>query len=291
MKRRLTKSLLTILLCIFVAGLFMETAQAKGKKKDIGLQLYSLREDLKKDVKGTIEALGKIGYTFVETASYVDGKIYGMEPKAFTALVKKNGMKVVSAHTGADYKGDQASWDAAMAWWDKCIADHKKGGFKYIIKPSMGSYAYESLESIKKTCDYFNAVGEKCNKAGIRFGYHNHSKEFQKIPNTDIILYDYMVQNTDPSKVTFELDVFWIYKGGQSAVDYFNKYPGRFELLHIKDVKDLGASGEMDFKPIFENLKKAGTKKFIVENEQYDYAPLVSVQKCFDFLNKASYVK
>jgi len=79
----------------------MQTAQAKGKKKDIGLQLYSLREDLKKDAKGTIEALGKIGYTFVETASYVDGKIYGMEPEDFTALIEKNGMKVFSAHTGA----------------------------------------------------------------------------------------------------------------------------------------------------------------------------------------------
>jgi len=178
-----------------------------------------------------------------------------------------------------------------MAWLDKYIADHKKAGFKYIVKPSMGAYAYESLESIKNTCEYFNAVGEKCNKAGIRFGYHNHSKEFQKIANTDLILYDYMVQHTDPAKVTFELDVFWIYKGGQSAVDYFNKYPGRFELLHIKDVKDLGASGEMDFKPIFENLKKAGAKKIIVENEQYNYPPLESVQKCYDFLNKASYVK
>lgn len=155
----------------------------------------------------------------------------------------------------------------------------------------MGKYAYGSLEGLKKTCEYFNAVGEKCNKAGVRFGYHNHYSEFKNIPGTDQIIYDYMVKNTDPKKVTFEMDVYWIYKGGQQAVDYFNKYPGRFELLHIKDAKELGASGEMDFKPIFENAKKAGAKLFIVENEQYNFPPLESVQKCLDFLNKAAYVK
>ena len=276
----------------------METAQAKGKKKEVGLQLYSLREDLKKDAKGTIEAVGKMGYTYVETASYVDGKIYGMEPEEFSAFVKKNGMKVMSAHTGADYKGDQASWDAAMEWWDKCIADHKKAGFKYIIKPSMGAYAYESLESIKKTCDYFNAVGEKCNKAGIRFGYHNHSKEFQKVPNTDIILYDYMVQNTDPAKVTFELDVYWIYKGGQSAVDYFNKYPGRFELWHVKDMvktEDMFfapvGSGRMDFASIFAEKETSGMKYFFVEQDSFkDLDPMESIEMSYKYLSQSKFL-
>jgi len=290
MKRNLFKSLIVITLIAFVIGGLSQSSLAKGKK-NVGLQLYSLRDDLKKDVKGTIEALGKIGYSYVEAASYNDGKIYGMEPEEFKALIEKNGMKFVSSHTGADYNGDQASWDAAMAWWDKCIDAHKRAGCKIIIKPSMGKYAYGSLEGLKKTCEYFNAVGEKCNKAGVRFGYHNHYSEFKNIPGTEQIIYDYMVQNTDPKKVTFEMDVYWIYKGGQQAVDYFNKYPGRFELLHIKDAKELGASGEMDFKPIFENAKKAGAKLFIVENEQYNCPPLESVQKCLDFLNKADYVK
>jgi len=284
-------NLLFILVSFLMVGFFIEPAQAKGKKKNFGLQLYSLRDDLKKDAKGTIEALGKIGYSYVEAANYVDGKFYGMEPEEFKALCEKNGMKFISSHTGADYTGDQASWNEAMAWWDKCIQDHKRAGCKIIIKPAMGSYAYSSLEGLKKTCEYFNAVGEKCNNAGIRFGYHNHYNEFKNIPGTDKIIYDYMLQNTDPKKVTFEMDVYWIYKGGKYSVDYFNKYPGRFELLHIKDTKDLGASGEMDFKPIFENSKKAGTKLFIVENEKYDYPPLESVQKCYDFLMKAPYVK
>ena len=290
MNTNLFKPLSIFTLAVFAIGGSSQTTLTKGKKY-VGLQLYSLRDDLKKDVKCTIEALGKIGYAYVEAASYNNGEIYGMEPEAFKSLIEKNGMKFISSHAGTDYNGDQASWDEAMAWWDKFIDAHKKAGCKYIIKPSMGKYAFSGEEGLKKTCEYFNAVGEKCNKAGILFGYHNHTAEFDDIINTQTVIYDYMLQNTDPNKVTFEMDVYWIYKGGKYSVDYFNKYPGRFELLHIKDAKDLGASGEMDFKPIFENSKKAGTKWFIVENEEYDCPPLESVKKCYEFLEKAPYVK
>jgi len=277
-------------LAVFIVGGFSQAVLAKGKK-EIGLQLYSLRDDLNKDVKGTIEKLGKIGYTSMEAASFDNGKFYGMEPEAFRDLLKANKMTLVSSHTGANYTGDQASWDAAMIWWDMAIAAHKKAGCKYIVKPSMGDYPYKNLEALKKTCEYFNAIGEKCNAAGIRFGYHNHSGEFKKIVDADDLVYNYMLKNTDPKKVTFEMDVYWVYKGGQKAIDYFNKYPKRFELLHIKDEKEIGASGLIDFKPIYDNKAKAGTKYCFVEVERYDFEPFVSVQKSFDFLNKAAYVK
>jgi len=290
MKTNFIKPLVVIALVAIIIGGLSQSSFAK-KKKDIGLQMYSLRDDLKKDVKGTIEKMGKIGYTSMEAASFDNGKFYGMEPEAFKALLEANGMKLVSSHTGANYTGDQASWDAAMIWWDMAIVAHKKAGCKYIVKPSMGDYPYKNLEALKKTCEYFNAIGEKCNAAGIRFGYHNHNKEFTKITDADDLVYDYMVKNTDPKKVTFELDVYWIYKGGQNAVAYFNKYPKRFELLHIKDEKEIGASGLIDFKPIYDNRAKAGTKVCFVEVERYDFEPFVSVQKSFDFLNNASYVK
>jgi len=290
MKTNFIKPLVFIALTAIIIGGLSQSSFAK-KKKDIGLQMYSLRDDLKKDVKGTIEKMGKIGYTSMEAASFDNGKFYGMEPEVFKALLETNGMKLVSSHTGANYTGDQASWDAAMIWWDMAIAAHKKAGCKYIVKPSMGDYPYKNLESLKKTCEYFDAIGEKCNAAGIRFGYHNHNKEFTKIIDADELVYDYMVKNTDPKKVTFELDVYWIYKGGQNAVEYFNKYPKRFELLHIKDEKEIGASGLIDFKPIYDNRAKAGTKVCFVEVERYDFEPFVSVQKSFDFLNNASYVK
>ena len=290
MKTNFIKPLVVIALVAFIIGGFSQSSFAK-KKKSIGLQMYSLRDDLKKDVKGTIEKMGKIGYTSMEAASFDNGKFYGMEPEAFKALLEANGMKLVSSHTGANYTGDQASWDAAMIWWDMAIAAHKKAGCKYIVKPSMGDYPYKNLEALKKTCEYFNAIGEKCNTNGIRFGYHNHNKEFTKIVDADDLVYDYMLKNTDPKKVTFEMDVYWVYRGGQKAVDYFSKYPKRFELLHIKDEKEIGASGLIDFKTIYENKAKAGAKYCFVEVERYDFEPFVSVQKSFDFLNNASYVK
>ena len=290
MKTNLIKPLFVIALASIVIGGLSQTAFAKNKKQ-IGLQMYSLRDDLNKDVKGTIEKLGKIGYVEMEAASFDNGKFYGMEPEAFKALLEANGMKLISSHTGANYTGDQASWDAAMTWWDMAIAAHKKAGCTFIVKPSMGDYPYKNLEALKKTCEYFNAIGEKCNAAGIRFGYHNHNKEFTKIVDADDLVYDYMLKNTDPKKVMFEMDVYWVFKGGKNAVDYFNKYPKRFELLHIKDEKEIGASGLIDFKQIYENNAKAGTKYCIVEVERYDFEPFVSVQKSFDYLNKASFVK
>ena len=290
MRKNLIKSLMVItLVACFIGGSAL-TGFAAGKKK-IALQMYSLRDDLKKDVKGTIEKMGKMGYTELEAAGFDNGKFYGMEPEAFKALIEANGMKLISSHAGPNYTGDQASWDAAMKWWDLAIDAHKRAGCLFIIKPSMGEYPYKNLESIKKTCEYFNAIGDKCNAKGIRFGYHNHNHEFTKITDSDELVYDFMVKNTDPKKVTFEMDVYWVTKGGQKPLEYFNKYPKRFELLHIKDEKEVGASGEIDFKAIYENMAKAGTKFAIVEVEQYNFEPLVSVQKSIDFLNKASYVK
>jgi sugar phosphate isomerase/epimerase len=290
MKRTLSGLLIMIALMFSEVNGFSQSSPVKEKKK-LGLQMYSLRDSLNKDVKATIEKLGKIGYKYLEAANFDNGKFYGMEPDAFKALIESNGMILVSSHTGANYVGTQDSWDAAMAWWDMCIDAHKRAGCSYIIKPSMGEYPFKNEEALKKTCEYFNAIGEKCNAKGIRFGYHNHDREFRRITDGDELVYDYMLKNTDPKKVTFEMDVYWVFKGGYNAVDYFKKYPKRFELLHIKDEKEIGASGLIDFEPIYKNKAKAGAKMCFVEVEKYDFEPFVSVQKSYDFLNDASYVK
>ncbi len=188
---------------------------AQSAKKDIGLQLWSVRKDMEKDAAGTIAQIGEMGYTFIEAASYNDGKFYGMEPAEFKALLDKNGLAFLSSHTGA-HVPDAATWDETMKWWDVCIDAHKAAGVEYIVKPSMDQYGYGSLEDLKRYCDYFNAVGEKCNAKGIRFGYHNHDKEFEEVDG--IVRYDYMLQNTDPKKVMFQLDLYWIQEGGKDAV-------------------------------------------------------------------------
>ena len=260
-------------------------------EKYIGLQLYSVRDDIKKDLTGTIEAVGKMGYKFVEAAGYSDGKFYGMEPEAFKALLNKNGLDLVGSHAGIHLTDKKGSLEEALAWWDQCIDAHKSAGCSYIVKPSMGGYPYKSLEALKKNCEYFNLVGEKVNAAGMRFGYHNHSNEFKTMKGTNIVIYDYMLENTDADKVMYQLDLYWIYKGGKNAVDYFKKYPGRFENFHMKDVAELGESGEIDFKAALGKAKKAGVKYLVVEVERYNFDPLVSVQKSWDYLNEAKFVK
>jgi sugar phosphate isomerase/epimerase len=212
-----------------------------------------------------------------------------MEPGEFTTLCETNGLQFLGAHTGQDVP-DSARWDETMAWWDKCIQAHKDAGVKWIVQPWMGNVGYESLEGLKSYCEYFNAVGEKCNAQGIRFGYHNHDKEFTTVLDGKPV-YDWMLELTDPEKVMFQLDLYWIVEGGKNPVDYFNKYPGRFELWHIKDKEELGASGKMDFEAMFAAKEKAGVEYGIVEVEEYNFEPVVSVEKSLEFLNSADYVQ
>jgi sugar phosphate isomerase/epimerase len=153
----------------------------------------------------------------------------------------------------------------------------------------MGEGAYRSLDTLKRYCDYFNQVGEKCQAKGIRFGYHNHDKELS-IKLDGQTIYDFMLENTDPAKVIFQMDLYWAVVGGANPVDYFNKYPGRFELWHIKDKAELGASGMMDFEAIWAGAAKAGLHYGIVEVEEYNFDEFTSCQKSIEFLNTSDFV-
>ncbi|MFN8207974.1 MAG: sugar phosphate isomerase/epimerase [Bacteroidales bacterium] len=257
-------------------------------EKQVGLQLYTLRDSMNSNPVATIEEVGKVGYRIVEAAGYRDGKFYGMTPVEFKALCDKNGLNFLSSHTGMPAP-DSANWASTMAWWDTCIAAHIEAGVKYIVQPWMGDTAYKSLAGLNNYIAYFNAVGEKCNAKGIRFGYHNHDREFQKIDS--VVIYDHMLQNTDPAKVFFQMDLWWITVGGANPVEYFTKYPGRFELWHVKDELEIGASGKMDFKPIFENAALSGMKYYIVEQEAFATTPFEGIKASIDFLLNAPYVK
>jgi sugar phosphate isomerase/epimerase len=273
------------------AVVLMLTVSSCGKpavEKNVGIQLYSVRDDMKADPEKTVMAVGKMGYKFVEAAGYGDGKFYGMTPSDFKALVEKSGMQFLGSHCGQPLP-DSAHWDSTMIWWDKAIAAHKEGGVKWIVQPFMGHQAFTSLDTLKKYCDYFNAIGEKCNAAGIRFGYHNHDKEFGQIDG--VAIYDFMLQNTDPVKVMFQLDLYWITIGKGDALTYFEKYPGRFELYHVKDELELGgAETMMNFEPFFAAADKAGMKNYVIEVERYTFEPLVSIQKSLEYINNAAYI-
>ncbi|MBB4034323.1 sugar phosphate isomerase/epimerase [Dysgonomonas hofstadii] len=261
-----------------------------GQKKDIALQLYSLRDDIKTDYAGTIKKAGEMGYTAVEAANYDSGKFYGKTPEEFKADIEAAGMKVLSSHTGKSLSDEalaKKDFTENMQWWDEAIKAHKAAGMQYIVTPSMPTP--KTLADLQTYCEYYNEVGKKCKEAGMKFGYHNHSFEFNKIE--DKVFYDYMIENTNPEYVFFEMDVYWVVRGQNSPVDYFNKYKNRFEILHIKDNKELGQSGMVGFDAIFNNTDAAGVKHLVVEVEQYNFTPAESVQKSLEYLQKCPLVK
>jgi sugar phosphate isomerase/epimerase len=287
MKKR---SIIALVLLMALTGLIFSGLYSckKAPQKNIGLQLYSIRDSIKKDLPAAIKKVAEMGYKFVESADYGDVKFYDMEPGDFKALCEANGMTVLSSHTGRPLPGSE-NYEATMAWWDACIDAHVAVGAKYIVQSSMGISAYRTIDTLKKWCDYFNTVGEKCNAKGIRFGYHNHSRELSTAHGDTIVL-DFMLQNTDPAKVMFQLDVYWCVVGGKNPVDYFNKYPGRFELWHIKDKKEIGESGMMDFPSIWAAAAVSGMKYGIVEVEEYNFDQFTSCKVSLDTLNAADYV-
>jgi sugar phosphate isomerase/epimerase len=281
--------ILSFIVIMAVAGLMSTLLMSLKAPKNIGLQLYSIRDSIYKNLPAAIEKVGKMGYTFVEPAGYNNGKFYNMTPADFKTLCTKNGLGLLSSHTGQALP-DAANWDKVMAWWDVCIEAHNAAGIKYIVQPFMDGNAFKSLETLKKYCEYFNAVGDKCKAKGIRFGYHNHDKEFSTQLDGKTI-YDFMLNNTDPSKVMFQLDLYWCVEGGKNPVDYFNKYPKRFVSWHIKDKEEIGASGTMDFEAIWKAAKKSGMKYGVVEVEKYNFDQFTSCKKSIDFLTAAKYVK
>ncbi|WP_336834956.1 MULTISPECIES: sugar phosphate isomerase/epimerase [Sphingobacterium] len=267
-------------------------AQQKAAKKEIGLQLYSVREEIGKNPNfdQILQKISALGYTGVEAAGYKDGKLYNLSPQEFKAKVEKAGMKVISSHatkTLSDKELASGDFTESLKWWDECIATHKAAGMKYIVTPWMD--VPKTLKDLETQCRYLDAVGAKCRQQGIVYGYHNHSHEFRKVE--DKVMYDYMIEHTNPENVFFEMDVYWAVMGQVSPVDYFNKYAGRFKALHIKDHREIGQSGMVGFDAIFNNSKVAGLQYIFVELEETRNDIYTGLQQSIDYLKNASFVK
>ena len=273
------------------------TEEVEAPKKEMNVQLYSARsligtpELFAKNHEYVFQRLAQMGYTGVEAASYADGKFSGLEPAAFRRELNKAGLEFVSSHTSHALSASElASGDftEALKWWDSCIAAHKAAGVRYLAM----SYSppLKSEAEIKTYAAYLDAIGAKCNAAGIRFGYHSHSHEYAKVGDTTMM--DGYISNTKRENVFFEMDVYWAVIGGASPVEYFNKYPGRFEVLHIKDKYEIGQSGMVGFEAIFNNAARAGMKDYVVELE-YASTPniLKGLRESALFLRNSSYVK
>jgi len=240
----------------------------------VGLQLYTIRDAMATDVPGSLKMVSDLGYKYLELASYANGKFYGYEPNEFKKIVSDLGMEILSSHTQVEALG--ITLDNAK----KMAEDHAKIGVKYCIQPWVVEEARKTLDSYKKMTADWNKVGGIMKQNGIQFGYHNHNFEFDtlegKIPYYDV----YMVE-LDKELVTMELDIFWATKAGQNPVEMFKKYPGRFQLFHMKDMFTKEApffkpstndfapvgAGLIDFKEILAANKFSGMKYMFVEQD------------------------
>lgn len=242
-----------------------------SQKKWGGMTLYTVRTEMGKDPKATLKAVADLGYKYIEAVDYKDGKFYGMTPDEFKTYTKSLGLKPISVHMGS------MTLDNA----DKLVADVKAAGFKYFIAPvpPMGMFKFDpktrtlGMEgTMEKLADILNTIAHKAKAAGLEFLYHNHDFEFQA--NKDgVVPIDYLLEKLDKKYVNFQIDLYWVTKAGADPLAYFQKYPGRFKIWHVKDMDNQGrfapvGQGKIDFERILAKKKLSGMKYYIVEQDQ-----------------------
>ena len=285
-------SILCVVLFSLVFGL-----NAEAKKKEVCFQMYSVRELIgdpakyAKNHETVLKDLSAMGFTAVEAANYDNGLLYGVTPEQFKTDIEAAGMKVLSSHVTRNLSDEELKnkdFTAGLQWWDQAIDAHKRAGMKYMVIP--WCTVPKTLTDLQTICEYYNQVGKKVTAAGMKLGYHNHSHEFQKVEGKTML--DYMIEHTDAANLFFQMDVYWAVRGQVSPVEYFNKYPGRFTLLHIKDHREIGQSGMVGFDAIFNNADKAGLKGWVLELES-SIAPSImdGMKSSIEYLKKASFVK
>lgn len=259
------------------------------KSRPIGLQLYTLKDVIIKDLQGTLKEVAAVGYKKLETFGYADESIFGVPFSDFIKMTKDLGMSIVSGHYSTGF--NQTTRGNIKNGWERAVADAKEAGQEYMVIAYLDSQERATLDNYKQACELINKGAEVCKQYGIRMSYHNHDFEFEKID--DQIPYNMMLDELDPALVGMELDLYWITRAGYNPSDYFKKYPSRFELWHVKDMSkadrtknaDIG-TGSIDFVEIFKQAEQSGMRHFFVEQESFEVSPLESIKKGFEYLNK-----
>jgi sugar phosphate isomerase/epimerase len=282
---------------IFPRSSFASSAQ-KGM---VGIQLYSVRDDMTNDPKGSLTKLSKMGYVYVEHANYIDRKFYGFAAPEFRKILDDLGLKMVSGHTVMGKKHwDEAKNDFSDSW-KYTVEDAAVLGQKWVISPSMDESMRKTYDDFKHYMEIFNKSGELCKKSGMKFGYHNHDFEFSQKLNGEKI-FDIMMKSMDPNLVAMQLDIGNLYNGGAVALDVMNQFPGRFEIIHAKDEIEakqgtekyestILGEGIVNAKKVIDLAsKKGGTICYIIEQESYgDKTPMYCVRADLDIMKKWGY--
>jgi sugar phosphate isomerase/epimerase len=243
-----------------------------------GLALYTLRDTMGKDPRGVLRAVADMGYAYIEAAGYQDGKFYGMEPTEFKDYLAEIGLQPMSSHNSG------ITLDNA----DQVIADVKAAGFRYLVIPipPMGYFTVDRETRTmgmsggpEEVMEAINLIADKCAAAGIQCLYHNHDFEFKETAD-GIVPIEYFLENSDPEKLNFQMDLFWVTKAGADPLAYFEQYPGRFKAWHVKDMDDEGrfapvGEGTIDFSRILAQKEQSGLAFYLVEQDQtFNHTPL-----------------
>jgi sugar phosphate isomerase/epimerase len=283
MNRRsfLTRSLGTVVsgLAFARSGWPAESARKKMLSR-IGLQLYTVRNELEKDFAGTLAKVRALGFSEVEFAGYFDHT-----PQQVRGLLVRNNLSAPSAHIQTSVlRGNlQETIEAA-----------KVIGHQYVICAYLPPEERRSLDDYKRLIDLLNNTGETFKKAGIQFGYHNHDFEFTRMDGK--VPYDVILEGTDPHLVKMEMDLYWITKAGENPLTYFQNHPGRFSLVHVKDMDNTPkhhftevGRGIIDFKKLLAAAEKAGVKHYFVEQDETPGSPFSSLKISIDYLKQLQF--
>lgn len=277
-RRNFLKNITLISGVMATSSLQAESLPGAVKKKKIGIQLWTLRDVINSDLSGTLTSLSKFGYNSLEPFGF-DGSFYGYSAKDFRKMCNDLGMDITSTHCGINIEN-------ALLLTEKAA----EAGLEYLILPSFSGRPEKTLDDFKKAAHEMNRIGEITKQAGIAFGYHNHNFEFQ--PMEGKLPYDTLLAETDPNLVTFQMDIYWVIKGGQKPEHYFENHPGRFQLWHVKDMGNDGEScivgnGHINFKNLMKQSKKAGLKRIVYEQEAYsEGTPLFCAEQSFKYIQK-----
>jgi sugar phosphate isomerase/epimerase len=262
---------------ILPAACGSQPTQGARRLDKIGVQLYTVRDAMASGVESTLARVSAIGYREVEFAGY-----FGRTPEQVRAALDANGLTAPASHV---------PWEQLENGWSQTLDQAARAGHDLVIVAFLPAERRRTLDEYRAWAARFNEAGRAATAAGLRYAYHNHDFEFTPIDGT--IPYDVLLAETDPEVVAFELDLFWIVKGGQDPLDYITRHPGRFHLVHVKDMDaegrmvDVGA-GRIDFRPIFAHSTQAGLRHCFVEHDQ-PADPFASIQASYEHLRRLEF--
>ncbi|NKI28019.1 sugar phosphate isomerase/epimerase [Arenibacter sp. 6A1] len=252
------------------------TMLPNNQEKNLGVQLYTFRNEMAADAVGTLKKIAALGIKQIETALSQNGRYYGLQPKEMKKVCEDLGMTLRSGHVALD---DQ---------WQQSMDEAAESGQEYLLCSSL-PFKGQTISNYKRVAEAFNKAGEECKKRNLKFGYHNHDYEFDT--HKGKVLFDVLLDNTQPDLVYMELDLGWVVVAGKDPIDYFERYEGRFPLWHLKDMDmtkkestEFGKGG-LDIPKMLRHKKASGLQYIFIEQEEYSSTPFESMAHNMAYMN------